>query len=278
VSQRRLQSQRPNYVAGFATFVWLLIIGVPLYALLSTALEPQSDYAQKGPLAIPSGLTFSNVVSVVQNGFLGYIWNTILVSAATVALVLLFSVPISYAVVRGRGWITRGVFRIFLLGLAIPAQAVIIPLFLIINQLGLYDTLWGVILPTAAFSMPVSVLVISGGMREISPELYEAMALDGASPRRTLLTMVVPLSRSAISTAGVFAALQAWNGFLFPLIMTQSNSTKLATLGLYNFVSTYSADIPALFAAVLMSAVPILAVYLLARRALIAGLMGAGGK
>ena len=274
----RPQNQRPNRFAGIASFVWLLIIGVPLYALISTAIQPQDTYTQGGPLALPSHVTFSNFTTVIQSGFLGYLWNTILVSAATVGLVLAFSVPLSFAVVRGRGWLTRGVFRIFLLGLAIPAQAVIIPLFLIINQMGLYDTLWGVILPTAAFSMPVSVLVISGGMREISSELYEAMALDGARPARVLLTMVIPLSRASISTAGVFAALQAWNGFLFPLIMTQSDSTKVATLGLYNFVSTYSADIPALLAAVLMSAVPILIVYLFARRALVAGLMGAGGK
>lgn len=270
--------QRPNYFAGLATFIWLLIIGVPLYALINTAIGPQDAYSQNGPLTLPTHFTLSNVTTVIQSGFLGYIWNTILVSTATVVLVLAFSIPISFAVVRGSGWITRGVFRVFLLGLAIPAQAVIIPLFLIINQLGLYDTLWGVILPTAAFSMPVSVLVISGGMREISSELYEAMALDGARPARVLTTMVIPLSRSSISTAGVFAALQAWNGFLFPLIMTQSNSTKVATLGLYNFVSTYSANIPALLAAVLMSAVPILVVYLFARRALVAGLMGAGGK
>jgi xylobiose transport system permease protein len=270
--------QRPNYLAGLAAFAWLLIIGVPLAALINSAIQPQSSYNAGGPLSASAHLTFSNFTAVVRSGFLGYIWNTILVSTATVALVLVFSVPISFAVVRGNGWITRGVFRIFLLGLAIPAQAVIIPLFLIVNQLGLYDTLWGVILPTAAFSMPVSVLVISGGMREISGEIYEAMALDGATPRKVLTDMVIPLSRSSIATAGVFAALQAWNGFLFPLIMTQSDSTKLATLGLYNFVSTYSADVPALLAAVLMSAVPILVVYLFARRALVAGLMGAGGK
>ena len=275
---RRRQLQRPNYPAGLATLGWLLVIGVPLYALIDTALQPQDKYSQGGPLTLPSSITFSNFTTVMRSGFLGYIWNTMLVAAATVAIVLALCVPISYAVVRGRGWITRGVFRLFLLGLAIPAQAVIIPLYLIINHLGFYDTLWGVILPTAAFSMPVSVLVISGGMREISPELYEAMALDGAKPGRVLRELVVPMSRSGISTAGVFAALQAWNGFLFPLIMTQSDSTKVATLGLYSFMSTYSADIPALLAAVLMSAVPILIVYLFARKALVRGLMGAGGK
>jgi len=196
VSQRRANS-RPNYVAGFAAFAWLLIIGVPLYALLNIAVQPQTKYTDGGPISIPSSPTFQNFVTVVHSGFLGYLWNTMLVAAATVAIVLVLGVPVSYAVVRGRGWISRGIFRLFLIGLAIPAQAVIIPLFLLINRLGYYDTLWGVILPTAAFSMPVSVLVISGGMREISGSLYEAMALDGAKPAQVLVKLVVPLSRSA---------------------------------------------------------------------------------
>ncbi|MCX4977151.1 MULTISPECIES: carbohydrate ABC transporter permease [unclassified Streptomyces] len=269
---------RPNYLAGAAALVWLVIIGVPLYALANTAVQPQTKYTDKGPVSIPSTVTWDNFRTVVDSGFLHYIWNTVVVAVATVAIVLALAVPISYAVVRGRGWISKGVFRLFLLGLAIPSQAVIIPLFLIVNDLGLYDTLWGIILPTAAFALPVSVLVLSGGMRDISNELYEAMALDGASPARTLVTLVIPMSRSAIATASVFAALQAWNGFLFPLIMAQSEDTKLVTLGLYNFVSEYGSNVPALLAAVLMSAVPILVVYLFARRALVAGLMGAGGK
>jgi xylobiose transport system permease protein len=269
---------RPNYLAGLAACIWLAIIGIPLYALVNTAIQPQTAYTDRGPLALPSKVTFENFRTVLHSGFPGYLWNTVLIATLTVVTVLVTCVPISYAVVRGTGWITRGVFRLFLLGLAIPAQAVIIPLFLIINRLGLYDSLWGVVLPTAAFSMPVSVLVISGGMREIDPSQYEAMALDGAKPGEVLRKLVIPLARPAIATAAVFAALQAWNGFLFPLIMTQSEDDKVVTLGLYNFVSEYGANVPALLAAVLLSAVPILAVYLFARRALVNGLMGAGGK
>ena len=269
---------RVNYVAGFAAVGWLLIIGVPLYSLVNTAIQPQSKYTDGGPVSIPSTVTFDNFVTVVNSGFLHYVWNTILVAAFTVAIVLLLGVPISYAVVRGRGWVSRGVFRLFLLGLAIPSQAVIIPLFLIVNDLGLYDSLWGIVLPTAAFALPVSVLVLSGGMRDISVSLYEAMSLDGARPARILVDLVIPLSKSSIATTCVFTALQAWNGFLFPLVMTQSDDSKLVTLGLYNFVSEYGANVPALLAAVLMSAVPILVVYLSARRALVMGLMGTGGK
>jgi xylobiose transport system permease protein len=172
----------------------------------------------------------------------------------------------------------RGTFRLFLLGLAIPSQAVIIPLFLIINQMGLYDTLWAIILPTAAFALPLSVLILTGCMRDISLELYEAMAIDGANSLRVFFRLVLPLTQSGIATIAVFTALQAWNGFLFPLILTQSDSTKVVTLGLYQFISQYGADIPALFAGVLLSAMPILVIYLFARRTLISGLMGVGGK
>lgn len=269
---------RPNYAAGVAALAWLLIIGVPLYALVNTSVQPGSIYTTGGPLSPPSHLTLSNFVTVLHSGFLRDIWNTVVVAVLTVLIVLLLGVPISYAVVRGRGWITRTMFRVFLLGLAIPAQAVIIPLFLIINHLGLYDTLWGIALPTAAFALPVSVLVLTGGMRDISASMYEAMALDGARPARVLVQLVIPLSRGAIATTCVFAALQAWNGFLFPLIMTQSDSDKVVTLGLYSFVSEYDVNVPALLAAVLLSAVPILVVYLFARRYLVMGLMGAGGK
>ncbi|GMA86989.1 hypothetical protein GCM10025868_22390 [Angustibacter aerolatus] len=104
------------------------------------------------------------------------------------------------------------------------------------------------------------------------------MAMDGASSTRTFLRLVLPLSRGGISTIVVFSALQAWNGFLFPLILTQSESTKVATLGLYNFQTQYGINVPGLLAAVVLSMVPVLLVYLFARRALVQGLMGVGGK
>jgi xylobiose transport system permease protein len=151
-------------------------------------------------------------------------------------------------------------------------------MFYVISKAGLYDNLIGVILPTAAFCLPVCTLVLSGVMRDITPDLYEAMTVDGASPWRMFFTLALPLSRSGLATIVVFSALQAWNGFLFPLVLTQSDSTKVITLGLYDFQTAYGINVPGLLAAVLMSMVPVLLVYLFARRALVQGLMGVGGK
>jgi xylobiose transport system permease protein len=270
--------RRPNYLAGATALVWLVIIGTPLYAMLATAVRPKEQYVDSGPLAVPSSLTFDNFRTVLSGDVPRYILNTTIVAVATVVIVLALSVPVGYAVVRGRGPWSTGVFRLFLLGLAIPSQAVIIPVFLMINQLGLYDTYWAVILPTAAFSLPVSILVLAGGMRDINKELFESMAMDGAGPGRILWRLVIPLARGSISTVAVFTALSAWNGFLFPLILTQSANTKVITLGVYDFIGQYQVNPPEVFAAVFVSALPILAIYLFARKSLLRGLAGAGGK
>ncbi|MFJ6634987.1 carbohydrate ABC transporter permease [Streptomyces sp. NPDC091376] len=269
---------RPNYLAGFGSLVWLFLVGLPLYVMLIATFQSRADYAANGPLAFPDNFTLDNYVNDLNDGFAQYFLNTVIVTVAVVGIVLLLVPPLAYAIVRSQGRTTGVVFRLFLLGLAIPSQAVIVPMFYVISKAGLYDNLIGVILPTAAFAMPVCALILTGVMRDITPELYEAMTVDGASPWRTFFQLVLPLSKSGLSTIVVFSALQAWNGFLFPLVLTQSAGTKVITMGLYDFQTEHGVDIPGLLAAVVLSMLPILLVYLFARRALVQGLMGVGGK
>ncbi|MCX4514784.1 carbohydrate ABC transporter permease [Streptomyces sp. NBC_01619] len=269
---------RPNYLAGFGSLVWLFLVGLPLYVMLIATFQSRADYAANGPLAFPDHFTLDNYVNDLNDGFAQYFLNTVIVTVAVVGIVLLLVPPLAYAIVRSQGRTTGVVFRLFLLGLAIPSQAVIVPMFYVISKAGLYDNLIGVILPTAAFAMPVCALILTGVMRDITPELYEAMTVDGASPWRTFFQLVLPLSKSGLSTIVVFSALQAWNGFLFPLVLTQSAGTKVITMGLYDFQTEHGVDIPGLLAAVVLSMLPILLVYLFARRALVQGLMGVGGK
>jgi len=258
--------------------VWLVIVLVPIYTMITSSVMRQDEALTGNPLAFPAHPTLDNYNTVLHSGFLTLLLNTAIVAAASVALVLVLSVPVAYVAVRTRSRRSSLAFQVFLLGIAIPAQAVIVPLYLLIAKMGLYDTLLAVILPTAAFAMPVAVLILVGTLRDISEELYEAMALDGASPLRMLVQLAVPLSRAGISTVAIFSALQAWNGFIFPLILTQSQEQQVLTLGLFNFMGQFGIDVPALLAAVVLSGIPIFAVYLVARRALINGLMGVGGK
>jgi xylobiose transport system permease protein len=276
--RRRHWSRRADPLAGLGSVIWLAVVIVPVYAMISASLTRQDQALGHSALKPPSRPTLDNYNTVLHSGFGHYLWNTALAAAAVVVIVVVLCVPLAYVAVRSRGLWSRAVFRLFLLGVAIPAQAVVVPLYLMIAKLNLYDSLLAIILPTAAFAMPVAILILTGTLRDISEEVYEAMALDGASPTRMLFQLVVPLSKGGIGTVVVYAALQAWNGFLFPLIFTQSEGPRVLTLGLFNYVSQFGVNIPALLASVVLSGIPIFAVYLVARRALVGGLMGVGGK
>ncbi|MFM9695852.1 carbohydrate ABC transporter permease [Streptomyces europaeiscabiei] len=276
--RRRHWTRRANPVAGLGAFIWLAIVLIPIYAMLSASLTGADKALTGNPLKPPANPTLDNYNTVLTSGFGHLLSNTAIVAVSVVGIVLALSIPLAYVTVRTRDRWSNAAFRLFLLGVAIPAQAVVVPLYLLIAKLDLYDTLLAVILPTAAFAMPVSVLVLVGTLRDVSEDLYEAMALDGASPLRMLFQLTIPLAKGGISTVVIFSALQAWNGFLFPLIFTQSDEPRVLTLGLFNYVSQFGINIPALLASVVLSGIPIFAVYLVARRALVGGLMGVGGK
>ncbi|MET7987241.1 carbohydrate ABC transporter permease [Streptomyces sp. NPDC005281] len=278
VRRRGRWSRRANPLAGAGTLIWLAVVIIPIYAMISASLTHQDEALGHSALKPPSHPTLDNYDTVLHNGFGHLLWNTVLAAAGVVLIVLVLCVPLSYVAVRTRSVWSGAAFRLFLLGVAIPAQAVVVPLYLMIAKLNLYDSLLAIVLPTAAFAMPVSVLILTGTLRDISEEMYEAMALDGASTTRMLFQLVIPMAKGGISTVVIYAALQAWNGFLFPLIFTQSDGPRVLTLGLFDYVSEFGVNIPAILASVVLSGAPIFIVYLVARRALVGGLMGVGGK
>jgi xylobiose transport system permease protein len=246
--------------------------------MVRAAFESRATYSANGPLALPSEFTFENFIFAFQSGFGRFLWNSGLVTFGTIAIILVLVPPLAFAIVRGESRGVTAAFQTMLFGLAIPAQVVVIPVYYLIDYLGLYNTLLGVILPTAAFIIPLTTLILTGTMREIGSELYEAATLDGASTMRIFLSIVMPLSKGGLATVIVFSALNAWNGYLLPLTLTRSADLRVATLGLGIFKQEYTLNIPGLMAAILMTVAPILLVYLFARRALVRGLMGVGGK
>jgi len=269
---------RPNWAAGALAAVWLVIVGVPIYTMISWSLQTRADFLDRGPIAQPAALTLENLFEVLNSGFGRYLVNTLVVTVACVVLTLLVAIPAAYAIVRSTSRLAGTAFRVFLLGLAIPAQATIIPLFLIINRMRLYDSLTAIILPTVAFGLPLVILVLAGSLRDVSAELYDAMTVDGAGPFRILWQLVIPLSKGSIAAVCTYTALGAWNQFLFPLILTQDPQQRVLTLSLWNYKNEFQVNLPGMMMAVLLTALPVFVLYLVARRWLIAGLAGMGSK
>ncbi|MER7677786.1 carbohydrate ABC transporter permease [Streptomyces sp. NPDC096934] len=277
--RRPRRHRRPDRLGALGAAVWLVIVAVPLSYVLASSLREKSDYLDAGPLSVPHHIVLSNYRTVLDSGFATYLWNSVLVTLFTVALVLGLALPAAYAVVRSRSRFVSAGFSMMLMGLAIPAQATIVPVYLLITRLHLYDTLTAVVLPTAAFSLPMAILVLTSTLRDIPEELYEAMTMDGANATHVLRALVLPLTRPGLVTVGVYTALGAWNGFIFPLVLTQSDARRTVTLGLWNYQGQQGGiNVPATMAAVVLSLLPLLAAYLVGRRHLLSGLTAGFGK
>ncbi|GAA3709625.1 carbohydrate ABC transporter permease [Zhihengliuella alba] len=270
--------QAPNVLGGLAGTFWLLVTIVPIYYIVVTSLRPREEYYSANPLSLPANPTLGAYQRVLENEFLLYFANSAIVAVATVAVVLAISLLASYVIVRNRGRFARFSHRLFLLGIAIPIQATIIPVYYLIVQLGLYDSLLALILPGIAFAIPISVLILTNFLRDIPTSLYEAMTIDGASHWQMFRLLVLPLSKPAIVTVGIYDALQVWNGFLFPLVLTQSSEVRVLPLSLWSYQGEFAVDVPAVLAAVVLSCVPILAAYILGRKQLISGLTAGFSK
>ncbi|GLV53856.1 ABC transporter permease [Dictyobacter sp. S3.2.2.5] len=258
--------------------IWLIVAFYPVLYMFMTSLRPLADFFTDVPWLPPTHPTLSNYGDILANDFGLYFANTAFVTVISVLLIVVVSLFASYSISRIRNGFTQGVFSLFLVGLAIPLQATIIPIYAMITNLHLYDTLFALILPSVAFGIPLSVLVLVTYIRDIPKELHESMLLDGASHFRILRSLVMPLSRPAIITVVIYETIQVWNGFLFPLVLTQSASVRVLPLALWSFQGQYTTNVPAILAAVFLSATPIILLYIFGRRQLLGGLVAGFSK
>lgn len=256
-----------------AGWLWLAVVVIPIYWIIITSFKSQTTYYATNPL-VPSGaLTLDNYKLVLQSDFVQYFINSAVVAVGTVVPAVAVSFMAAYAIVRGgRSWFLRTVNSLFLMGLAIPLQATVIPIYLIIIKLHLYDSLLALILPSIAFAIPLSVLVLSNFIRDVPRELFESMRMDGASEWGMLWRLALPLTRPAIMTISVYNALTVWNGFLLPLVLTQSPDRRTLPLALWTFQGQYSVNVPAVLASVVLTTLPIVILYTIGRRQLLSGL------
>ncbi|MCT9006047.1 carbohydrate ABC transporter permease [Streptomyces rhizosphaerihabitans] len=266
-------------LTGGATLLWAAIVVVPVYWLVVTSLRSRADFTADSPLALPGHPTLDSYRTVLDGDFTTYLLNSVVVTAGTVVLTVTVALMAAFAIVRGAGSrLSRVSFRLYLLGLAIPLQAVIIPVYLLIIRMRLYDSLPAIVLPSAAFALPITVMILVSFLRDVPRSLFEAMVVDGAGDWRMLFSLAAPLARPALMTVAVYDGLQVWNGFLFPLILTQSGDKAVLPLALTLYRGQFGIDVPATMAAVVLSTLPMLALFILARRQLVAGLTAGFSK
>lgn len=269
---------KKNWIGGTFGWVWLVIVLLPIYFVAITSLKSINTYFGSNPVMPSPKLAFENFIAVLEADFTMYLLNSVLVALGTVVPLVLMAFMASYSVVRSGHRFFSPVRSLFLLGLAIPVQATIVPIYLLIIQMRMYDSLVALMLPAIAFGLPLSVLIISNALRDVPRELFEAMDIDGCSEWQKMWRLAFPICQPAVVTVAVYQALMSWNGFLFPLILTQSPDKRTLPLALWSFQGEYATNVPVVMAAVVLSSIPIIILYAFGRRYLVSGMTAGSGK
>lgn len=257
-----------NYVilGGFALFAL-----VPVLTILLTSVS--------APLGEPDGFYLSNYVEAwTVGGFGRSLGNSVVVAAIVVSLATVLAILAGYAfgTMRFRG--STALFYLFLLGLMIPAEATIIPLFFDLRSLGLTDTYLAIALPQVAQSIAFGTFWLRAQFRSMPTSLIEAAALDGAGPMQALVRILVPASRPAIVTMLVLVFMWTWNEFLIALIMAPGGKLRTAPLGLANFQGQYTSETALLAAGAVIVALPTVILFLVLQRHFIRGMLEGAAK
>lgn len=264
-----------------ATHIILILASIaaalPIVGVLFVALDPP-DAAVSG-FGITSHMSFANLVQVWQQGDFarGLMWSAA-ITAATATITTVLAVPAGYALAgmpfRGRGL----VFGLFLFGLLAPYAGLLIPLYYQERKMSIAGSFVGVVLPSAALSIAFGVFWMRAAFRGLPRELVEAARIDGASSMGTLVRVVLPLSRSAVSVLVLLTSLWTWNAFMVPLVLLAGSNIQTATMTMAGYQGGHVDDVPGSAASALFVALPMILLYVCTQRRFIRGMTEGGLK
>lgn len=243
----------------------LTVMVAPFFLVLFAAIEQSFEGA--GPRE-----NYSTVLQVP--GLYGFFWNSVQIAAWTVVLTYIAAILAAFALAKLRVVGREVVFVVLVLALALPPVILTVPLFVTMQKLGLFDSLWSVILPLTALSVPLSVVLARGFIAGIPDELLDAAKIDGASTARVFWHVVLPLARPVSAVMCIWTFVLAWNEYLLPLLFLQSPEKETVTLLPTYFIGQYGSDYTKISAASVMIALPTILVYIFTQKYFERGMLG----
>ncbi len=266
--------------AATAVLLWgyAAVVLLPLLLVIGNTMRPSREIF-KHPVGFPTSINFDSYIRAWQEAnFNTYFVNSLLITVS--AVVLATAVASSAAYILGR-YSFKGskiLSAYFLAGLMLPFRLAIVPLFLLLNDLGLIDSRFGLILVYAATGIPFSVFILSAFFRQLPPELSEAARIDGAGEFTIFSRIMLPLVRPALATVTVFQFVPLWNDFFFPLVLLRSTDKWTLPVGMTRFFGEFQTDWSTLFAGLIITTLPLVILFLLATKQIIAGLTAGVSK
>jgi ABC-type glycerol-3-phosphate transport system permease component len=255
----------------FAIILVLMNIG-PVVWLFSVSVKSRSEYAAQ-PFGVPSGLKFDNYTFILTDpAFLRFAWNSLLVTTSSVFIILLLSTLAAYALARIEFVGNRLLFIAYLFGEVVPIFLILLPLYVLLAKTGLGGTLFSLILAYTAASLGISTLVLRSYFRSIPAELEDAARIDGCNTALLIWHVMMPLIRPGLLVVAVFNIFNIWNEYLLAAFLLPSQKLFTLPAGLASsFVAQYATNWPAMAAGILLSAIPLILIFVVAQDKIVEG-------
>ena len=262
---------------GFALVVALAILVPVLYAVLGGFRD--TGQLAESPVGLPDPWVWGNYGEILGSStFWRQVWNSTLIAVVSTLLTVPLAALAAFVFARFAFPGRELLYTIFTLGLLFPIAVAILPIFIMVRNLGLLDNPLGVALPQAAFGLPLTIVILRPFFASFPNELQDAAAIDGCGPFRFFWQILLPLSRPVLATVSVLALVGSWNAFLLPLVVLTEADKWTLPLGVTNYSTQYTADIARILAFTTLSIVPALVFYAFAERHLVRGLTSGAVK
>ena len=277
---RTLRRAGRRLPARLLTLVLLVVVIYPLVWLFLGSVKSQYDYLNRPTFSLPSHWMWGNYKAAWVTGELGiYIRNSVTAVLPALALVILLGAAAGFALQLMRWRLSRPTMLLFLAGIMVPSQMILLPLFTIYYQVGLTGSLWPLIITYTATGLPLTVFMLATYFRAVPREVIEAAAIDGAGIFRIFFTVAFPMVRNAVLTVALVQFFFMWNDLLVALTFTNSNNLRTVQVGLLNFTGEFgSIQYGPLFAAICITVGGTLALFLALNQRVMKGLTGGAVK
>jgi N-acetylglucosamine transport system permease protein len=269
--RRRDAGDKPAAVVSHTLLIlWSVVVILPLLWTVLSSFKTTKEILAS-PFSLPQRMVWENYVSAWDTAGIGkFFVNTVVVVGCALVLVMVLGAMCAYVLARFRFWGNRAIYYLMLAGLTFPVFLAIVPLFFILRSFALLNTLQGLIVVYVAFALPFTVFFLFSFFRALPDEIYEAAQLDGAGEWRTFFSVMLPMARPGMASVAIFNFLGLWNQFLLPVALNTEQGKYVLSQGMASFASQagYSVDYGGLFAAVVITVLPVLIVYVIFQRQL----------
>lgn len=269
---------------SFKVMMWIVLIFflfytlVPMIWLLIASLKTNVELVTS-PFSIPKHLEWGNYVNAFKVSGIGRLFlNSVIVSVAATALNVVVACMASFPLSRFKFKGREIIFTMFVVGILVPINSLMVPYLKIITSLHLYDSIFALILTYSAIGLPVSVFIIRGFMATIPIELEEAGIIDGCSYYQRFFKIIFPMTRTGVATAATFQFLLSWNEFLYAMLLTSSEKNRTIQLGIRYFSNQFTTDYVSMYAAIVLSIIPSIIGYMIFQDKIVAGLTSGAVK